>query len=148
MFTNHVTPEQPAQIAPQHVGVDLHHHRVLFGDAARHDDALHGNTVLPEVFDDHTHAVGGGLDPGAVKFLRFGAEGKTEHHARKVGVHEHAAIAVLPVESKQAAFPGGKFFGFFTQKLMDADAAPRQVRDKPFIPPVCNLKLLAHIREF
>ena len=55
---------------PRDVGVDLHHERVLLGDAAAVDHFLDLDAVLLEAVDDRQRPEGGGLDQRAVDLRR------------------------------------------------------------------------------
>ena len=93
------------------VGVNLHDHRALLGDAAAVDYLLDFHAVFLDAVDDRQRAEGGRLDQGAVDLRGGGVQGLADQQAGEQGVDEDRAVAVVPIERDQAAFAGAELFG-------------------------------------
>ena len=90
----------------EHVGVDLVEHAFLLRDAARVDDALHGDAVLRHALEDDAGVKCSALDGGKELVLRRVDEVPAERDAAEFRIYKHGAIAVVPAEAQQAGLSG------------------------------------------
>ena len=114
------------------VGVDLHEQRIFFGDAAGADDAVHRHAVFPDALDDRARAERGGLDQRAIDFGPRRVKGLSDQQAGEQRVDEDGAIAVVPVEREQAAWPGCCFAASSVSSRVQRGIAARR-RPRPTI---------------
>ena len=88
------------------VGVDLHQEPVL-QQAAGHDELLDGHPGIAEGVHDGAGAEGRGFQQCPVGVLGLGGEGLAHHHAGEFVVHQHRAVARVPVQGDQAVLADG-----------------------------------------
>ncbi len=73
------------------------------GQAAAGHDPIDGHTPALEGVDDHARAERGRLEQRAVDLVRTRRQREPDDETREIGVDEHGAVAVPPVEREQAA---------------------------------------------
>src|SRR5918997_4194806 len=90
-----------AERSPRNIGVDLHQHSVL-GEAPGDDELIGRYSSLLEAIDAGAGAVGGSFDERPVNIRRPCGQSSPDEEAAELGVHQHRAVAVPPIEGKQA----------------------------------------------
>ena len=109
--------------APGDVGVDLHQELVPLGESAARDDLVHSHASALERLDDHSRPEGSRFDQRAIDLGHPRRERHADEQSAQVGVDEHRAVPVPPVEREQAALARPQPRGFLRQQLVDIDAA-------------------------
>ena len=117
------------------VGVDLHHERVLFGDAATVDHLLDLDAVFLKPVDDRQRAERRGFDQRPVDFGGRGVQRLPDQQAAQQRVDQNRAVAVVPVQGQQPAFARRQPLGFARQIhvriAFGRVLVRRQVSDEP-----------------
>ena len=103
------------------VGVDLHQELVL-QQPAGHDEFLDRNTGIAEGVHNGAGSEGRGFQQCPVGVLGLGGQGLAHHHAGKFVVHQHRAVARVPVQGDQAVLADGLLLREFGEVLVDAQA--------------------------
>src|SRR5437867_8022716 len=122
------------------IRVNLEQQRTAVSKPAAGIKFVDGDSLAGEGVDDLARAEGGGLDERAVNLVRARAEGRAEEQPAEVGIHEHGAAAVPPVERQQSALARMNLRGALFKEFVNGPAGflrfgvngfGRGVRDVP-----------------
>src|SRR3954454_20486508 len=111
----------------QHVGVDLHDHRVL-QQAAGDDHLAHLDPGALERLHDLPRPEGGRLDQRAVDVLRARRELEPDHDAAEEVVDEDGPVAAVPVERDEPVLADALLARELGQVAVHVDAALGRLR--------------------